>query len=592
MGVIQEDKIYGQVFLEVSTNGSSWTDVTADLITANGTRGQAEQREGLVSTEVGTLTFSLADTAHTFALGDFVRFRTTAGQYFWTGSISNVSKAYEFTPQEHVITTVTAVDWVAVAAGTQVNGAGVDVYAFASSWDTTINFLNSKLEPSADTRSLLATVLDDTKVIGFTDLVASAAEHLDVVCNSITAGRWFANKIPATDTLPPAGCLQLNYGAHASTGLTFTDVAGSGLHYTDVIVQQDSGAVVNYVELTNRCMIDLDANGRRIYADHVAVSADTASIAANGQNSAGVSNIVATPSRTHPIFPDVNYVENPALRDSADMWQTGTFATFIATRRQTMAQATPFAAYVGSHALMNKITVATASTTIQYLGIDNEGIPCGAGQTFRFECASLRYGSLTDTRSRAELLFFDEDGTVLQTSSGNYTTLTTARAWYNNWVRGTAPAGTAYVRPRIFFNRSGAGNFTVGHKVFGDAFSMYEIASTSDNNTMPWFDGDTADTIADIYVWRGERNASPSMRLENTVQTRADAIVAANNSNALQVRGLRWNSQEDMTKLALLDLDKTISVVFNGVTETYVITGLSFSVDYARLMVDISVQKA
>lgn len=611
MGVILEERVYGQIFFHTADTSHSypapvWIDRTAFVRSITAQRGVPEQVTGFTRAAVGSMTvelFSNTDSGYYpqgtggipifgdyLTVGAYVKLSTADG-VLWAGKVKELQREFIFDPELKVLTRLICVDWVAEAAQTVTTDNYYTITAGA-----TLNAAVTDLDAYLGGASVLAaptyTVSPD---VSPTDDPLTVAQHLDDIANSVAGGRWYAtNAVPTTMALPAAALAVRAGTSYSSTGLTFTDVAGAGLHYTDITVSYDTGNVVNNLAVTSNYLSGVDADGKHLYATHAAVATDAASAAAYGARADELSTrVYLTPSLfTGSSIPIVNSVSNPQLNNEVTGWTTLT-ANAQGVRTKPSVQVTPFdnEAGAGLYAFRTRVTTAVPSVTMGY-AYKGEDLEVVAGYRYRFDLSAAR-GDLTSSLSQAQLqiLWKDANQTVLSTSSsGNLSLGASARVWYRAGLLATAPAGAVFAELRWLFKRSDAANLAVGSHYWATAAAFYRVP-LSGTPAADYFTGDTADTSTVVYGWVAEPHASNSAMYVNTLQPFADNIVDSLSTAVEVVRRLRWNAQEDISKLHLLQLDKTVTVVVDGVSATYLIIGLQLSVEFKRIMLEVSLKK-
>lgn len=179
---------------------------------------------------------------------------------------------------------------------------------------------------------------------------------------------------------------------------------------------------------------------------------------------------------------------------------------------------------------------------------------------------------------------------MISTVSSAQVALTTIRTWYGAGVSGTAPANAVTAKVRLVYTRSGGANLTVGAKVYADGYHLYRVANTSES--IPYLSGDTEDTATYLYAWLGDPYRSNSGQYLNEVKTLATNVLTYAANGLDGIRSIRWNCQESLGQVQHLEINKTISVTFDGVTATYIIVGLEYELSPSRLMADIYLRKA
>jgi hypothetical protein len=278
-----------------------------------------------------------------------------------------------------------------------------------------------------------------------------------------------------------------------------------------------------------------------------------------------------------------NLIVNPSVEYSDDGYSAG--ANSRVRRRVPAQDANPFAAYVGDWAMRVRQSTANTQAQLNFSGGESDGIPVIAGTTYYAKVYAARGTvSRTDMRAQVEIRWFDDNETLLSSTTGSNVSLTTANTWYLLTASAAAPAGAVRATIRITYSRSGAGNITVGDRLWADAFMFAKTNST-------YIDGDTAGTSTYLYGWTGGVGASPSYRVENLVDDAALEFLAEYSTTDMRVTRIRWNAQEDLTATPVLVVGESISLVYDGITTTYRIIGIDGNITPDRYMIDYYLTK-
>lgn len=621
---IVELPLYGKIQIETtSTSGAfSWVDHTQFLTGASHFEGQREITLGTVGPEVGTLSATFRAMTTVPTSGDYVRIRrygTT--EYTFTGYIQDVSQRIVFetavtdaTPV--VYTTIVALDWVGLLTQVQIDGIdGRSVSApinIAHKIDDRVRALNYQYDTTNATELIEVTALTGSSDLAITDFSGTIAEHLDIACRSVDA-YWFANRlIPSNATTGRDKMVSYRkWSTDVSTGKTFTDALGSAgnLHYTEIEIQSSSWNVANTVNITNYAMANIptlltkigggneqnfvDINGIRSVTGVVNTeqwtSADSTSVAAYGSRIVDIQTCRDTPilypTTNNPLC---NIITNGSMEYSDEGWVAAGAATSRVRRRQPS-----FGAAFGSWAMRGRVTAAGATATIRFNGGESDGTPVVATQYYFFKAYAARdTTSRTDLQVRLRAQFYDEDENALGVPSGTNVALTTAGTWYTPTALVQAPAGAVRVNILLEFSRSGGANLQAGDMHWVDGVSGTQTNSTGTGLTgWTYYDGDTLNTPGAIYMWTGAVGASQTAIMDNTVDTLGNTLTARFGTTSLRATRIRWNAQEDLTAMSSIVVGKTLSLTYQGTTETYRIIGIDGSVTPDRYMLDIYLWK-
>jgi hypothetical protein len=586
--------LYGDVTVEVADNTAgtvTWVDVSNELLNVTASRGGDAAAVGESDASVGMLTAMFHDFSTTVNVGFWIRVRVT-GNTIWAGSVTDRNSVTVFddnTPGlTYEVTTLTAADWVQVVGNVTANGSVVypmtGLYNVTMSVGAAVDSLNNAVSTGYDIISYNTDF--NALTIGQTDLSGTVAEHLDVICNSDSTDEfnWRPTLLSPTTSHAPAGAIYFDTAVGDLTSIVFTDDV-TGLHYTDLTVQELSSDVLNVLTVNNRAMIRASNNPKlRVFTDESATAVDAGSIGIYGEHSAEFDARIPMEFNYHNLKRDINLCWNPNAEYGTEGYLVDSSATTNIRRFKPSSEATPFDAYDGDYALRRTFLAAGPNTNIMYNHDGGEGIPVIAGYGYKFLVRGARYTTATDAQVRAEISWYDDNGALISTIIGTPVTLTNIRQWYAASHSGTAPATAVTAKIRATFLRSGGTNFAIGAKLYADAFTFQEVTSLTD--TITYFSGDTEDTTGFIHSWFGQEGRSESGRFINYVQNKADITVGGD--TAPRVRELRWNATEDFTAAAQLDLLHLVTVrnanVNGGAPASCLITGIDWEITPDSIM--------
>ena len=633
---IREKFLYGLIQFETySQSTGTWTDRTSALNGLQYSEGGRLTTPGANTVDVGTLNASLKDISSVPVSGDFVRLRrygTT--EYAFTGYIQDVGQQVVFDNTKKlstplIVTTLYCVDWVAYLTQWVVSGVGGRNSSFAllSGGDgyqepERVRAINYSFDSTNATQIITAAAESgsgNNVSVADTDLIASAADHMDLLSRSLGTIWYGAHTIPTNNTTGRDDLIKWQYyNGSLSSGKTFTDLVGSAgqLHYTEIDLESSSQNVANKIALNNRSLVywndtdnaalaggndqnfifvDLSTKQRGIIPDTQYVVQDDTSIATYGARQAQFDTNLYTPvyadSLSSVDYYSVNQVANPNLDYNDTGWSGG--SNNKARRRQPLQDPNPFAPVNGSWALRLKHTAAAAANSQAiYSGGESDAIPVTAGRYYEVKAQCARGTvSRTDLRARAELSWYDDEENLISSATGSNVSLTTANTWYEVSHFGLAPSGATRATIDFRFTRSGSGNLTRGDLAWIDAVQMTKTNSVN-SMSKAYIDGDKAKASNELYIWSGEVGGSPSWVLTNKLATRADQLAAQYNTTGIRATRIRWNAQEDLASVSSLTVGKTISLIYGGTTTTYRIIGIDGTVDPDRYMIDYYLVKA
>ena len=617
---IIEEPLYGQIYLETTAWSTpfSWVNRTADVVgEITYSEGGRLGMPGEANVQVGTLTATLKDVSTVPAVGDLVRVRMSTGDESWVGYVRDVGQRIVFdnsvslnTPV--VLTTIYCSDWVgyisqfqAVGAGGANETTGVDETDSEYDWRRRIAALNKIVDPTFSTKIIYATPGGSIGVpdMGDTDLVGSLADHLDLVAASTDTFWYGTHQIPTNKTTGRTSLIDVyQLDGLDSSGITFTDVAGTSgqLHYTEIDFENSSANVANSIVVNNRVRFHVpddevtkiggfneenyvvvnDANVVGVGINAVAQKTDSTSITTYGVRQAQVFTNVAM-----PVFAsgNVNLVSNPSA-EYDDNGYSGS-GSAVTRRRKPSQESSPFDAYSGEWAMRTRIKSTIAAPPIVYSGGESDGTPVVSSTSYVFKAQAARGStSAGNARARFRVQWYDDDEALISTQYGSYVNLTSTNTWYEVDHTATSPSTASRVVLAVEYSRSSGASIVAGNVYWADAYQM----SKAD---IPYFDGDTQGNFQYSYIWTGGVGASPSYRLSNVVDDQAGNILDRFSTTSMRATRIRWNAQEDLSKVVDLSMGRSVNIRYDGTTTTYRIVGIDGNISPDRYMIDYYIAK-
>jgi hypothetical protein len=609
---IIEEPLYGQIQLETAPWASTftWVDRTADLAGGfNYAEGGRVSPPGISDVQAGTLNATFKNAATIPAIGDAVRLRRNGtSEYFFTGFVQDVSQRIVFDDSVALVTPITLTtircsDWVGYLGQFQVVGVGgvqSDGTVLTSSyyaWPARIEALNKSIDNTMATDLISYTGTGTTLVqMGDTDVVATVAEHLDLITRTVLPTYWYGtHNLPTDNTTGRDNLVAMTENTPTASGYTFRDDLGAGanqLHYTEIDFENSNQNVANSVVISNRTRLEItdtevtlvgganetnfmivaNENVNGIPLGNTEKRTDATSITTYGVRQSEFSSSVGLSNGV--IY---NLAANPSL-EYGDEGYSGTASQRV-RRRRPAQEATPFTAYNGEWAVRSRETGSSSRMVIRFSGGESNGTPANPGTTYYLKVRVARgTPSPSNTRAYASIAWQNEAESQISSIDGTKVNLTNANEWYEVTVSGTAPAGTNRAVISTSHERS-SGSFNSTDLVWSDAFYFSKTDGT-------YFDGDFPSTTSYVYGWTGEVGSSPSYAAPNTIDELADTFLAAYSTTSMRAARIRWNAQEDLTAVSSLTVGKSISLVYDGTTTTYRIIGIDGSVDPERYMID------
>jgi hypothetical protein len=548
-------------------------------------------------------------------VGNLVRISFSAfSGYAFVGYVQDVSQRVVFDQSVSfttpiTLTTINCLDWVGYISQFQAVGVGGSDYLSGTDITTSsyaardrIGALNKIIDSSNNTKLINASFFTTLAEVGDTDFVGSFAQHLDLLASTLNLTWRGEHRLPSNVTNGRDDLVAFDPSSVFLNETTFTDAVGTAgqLHYTEIDLQNSTSNVANSVVVNNRSrfhvsdpevtriggfneenyMIINSQNVVGVAIDGVQEASDATSITTYGIRQTVIDTNVAMPVSSSGSF---NLIVNPSVEYSDDGYSG--IANAKVRRRQPSQDANPFAAYNGLWAMRCRQSTAAASTRINFSGGEADGIPVVGGTTYYIKGYAARGTvSRTDMISSMTIEWFNDDEASISTSTTANTTLTTANTWYLVSGSAAAPATAVRATIRMSFARSGAGNITVGDRLWGDAFMF---SKTTDG----YFDGDTPWDATNAYAWTGGVGSSPSYKLLNRVDNVASTLLGTFANTSMRITRIRWNAQESLSAIPKLVVGQKIYVVYKGTTTSHKIVGIDGNIDPSRYMIDYYLQK-
>jgi hypothetical protein len=510
-----------------------------------------------------------------------------------------------------VLTTIYCLDWVGYISQFQVVGVGgLAVTTFAKEtyypYQSRARALNNVIDATNATQLIAFDSTSATSIIGDSDFVGTMSDHLDLAAATQNLFWYPTLNLPTNKTTGRTGLIQIRPLSLApSSGYTFTDVVGSAgqLHYTEIDLESSSQNIANTILINNFSVIT-DTNDKEVTkrgggnvpnynvvngVEVVSVpyetnwqATDATSITTYGNRATTIDTNLAG------IVQDLNLIGNPSLEYSDEGYTTQQQKI---ARRKPADNSTPFAAYHGEWALRFRIAAAATTPEIRYTGSEADGVPVVPGVAYQFQAAGARGApNRADVRGRAFIRWTDEAGSTISTAFSSQTTFgSTPYVWQVMSLTSTAPATAERATVGIEYNRSGGGNFSAGDQFWGDGFLMRKSASAT---AVTYFDGDNASDTSFQYIWTGELGLSPTFKVTNNLDDTAATYLARYSTTSNRVTRIRWNAQEDLTKVSLLRVGRLVDIIYDGTTTTYRIVGIDGNIAAERYMIDYYLEKA
>jgi hypothetical protein len=596
MADVHETDLLGKVFFETSPNTgtTTWTDHTATVSTMSLSRGGAAVAVGVSNVEVGSAVISLVDNSATIGVGYWVRVRTLSGNV-WAGFVQDISSNFEIiNGLTYEIKSLYCVDWVGYAGQVLLENAigmnaatGTAITTMPYTSDKRVNALNNAFD-STGAALLIAQDGASTALLGHSDQTNSLAGHLDLLANTV-GGYW--NSTTATPTNATTGRDSLILFSKRTTpvvsGVTFSEASTP---FQGLTLGQNTSSISNSVIVRNHGQLAIlpsrvAYNADLIYSHEYGAEL-SASISSYGARQLTVETNLGLKLRTGFVSIEtqaMNRCGNPNFEQSIDGWVQSTQCKI------SQLEPTTFSAYLGSKVLRLRATASTSGVSAEYAPSDTLGVDALGGYPYGIiGYVTKESGTASNHQCQILVEWFDDDENLLGTSTGANFALGADGSWTKISARFTAPLGTATRKAkfRFRFSRSSGANIATGTKYALDNVSFYTSGSASDSYENS---GEYAADNNYISFSLGSIGSSESVTIGNSLYTRALAIADDNDQPELCVQTLTWNCQTDLTKVHLLDLNKSVDI-FKGVTYRQKIVGIRHEISRNKWITQLELE--
>lgn len=436
--------------------------------------------------------------------------------------------------------------------------------------------------------ALTRTAVDLAYRVQDNNLSASLVRHFDLATQSVGAF-WWVDKLNVTQ-------FTQNFNFTIPT-CTFSDVVASGnLYYTNIKTSFDTSTVINDITFDNI--------GRRV-STFGSDSFESYSVKWNENSPTSVSNWGARKydlqTNLYTAVNRYNLVPNPHLSiDNAYLYNPGGYGT-VSLLRQSLAtistNATGFLPTGTTQPVSNAggfvaaaLRGSTFSQTFIGYGGENfinptQSLISVAGSTQYTASAYLRtgVGQSASGNGSMGIYWYDINGAFLSFATGT-TSAISATAWTRYSVTATSPANARFAYVYSQFGYTGANNSA--HRYYSTCAQLETASSAS-----TFFSGDTTDDATYVYEWEGAAGRSRSVRYLNEMDTRTGELLTQFATPITRVQELTFNTAQNPTIAATLDIGSIVVVTFKGTTANYRVTGISHDINPERWMSTLQVAK-
>jgi hypothetical protein len=603
MGTIKETDLLGKVFFETSPNTgtATWTNHTATTSRMYLTRGGSSAAIGVSDVEVGSGVITLIDNTATIGIGYWVRVRTLSGNV-WAGYVQDVETNYEFVNGvQYVVKTVYCLDWAGYVGQfifpycTALEAGGTSISAVPYAASKRINAFNFNIDATGETQ-LVSRTGDSSAVVGHSDRAGSLAEHLDLLANTV-GSVWNATTATPTNGTTGRDGLVMFYNSIflPETGLVFSDgshFSGTPLYYQGLTVGQSSRSIANTILIKNRAQLaltssDVTYNPDLVY-DHEYTRVNSASVTSYGSRQISVETnlglMVSSGISANTEYR--NRVQNPSFENGAYGWTVGESANQRQAIRNPLLEVVPFEAKSGVVAVRARVRTARPDIQLNYIADEQDGIAVVAGQYYGFTFWGAKQANRSG-RINSNVLWYDLDNNLISTATGAFFDMTVVNTWYQARDRFLAPANAVKATLRVNWTRP-SGNWSVGDKLWCDKVTFHRMENASD-----WYENDGSFSIdlQTINFSLGTPGASESVTVSNVLSIRGGSLTDTNSAPRTSYKTLTWNAQNDLTKVHLLDLNKSILIWRNGSSSRVGIEGIQHEITKDKWIVQLDLSE-
>lgn len=597
MADVYETDLLGKVFFETSPNTgtTTWTDHTATVSRMSLTRGGGGAAVGVSNVEVGSAVVSLVDNTATIGVGYWVRVRTLSGNV-WAGFVQDISSNFEIiNGLTYEIKSLYCVDWVGYAGQVLLENAiglnaatGTAITTMPYTSDKRVNALNNAFD-STGAAVLISEDGTSTALLGHSNQTNSLAGHLDLLANTV-GGYW--NSTTATPTNATTGrdglILFSKRTTPVASGVTFSSASTP---FQGLTLGQNTSSISNSVIVRNHGQLAILSSKVAYDADLIyshEYGADlSASITSYGARQLTVETNLGLKLRTGFISTQTearNRCLNPNFEQSIDGW-----AAHSAVVKISQLEPTTFSAYVGEKVLRLRATTATTSLAAEYAPDDTLGIPIPASTAFAvIGYVTKETGTGTNHQCQVIAEIYNADEDLLATYTGANFALGADGSWTKISFRSSAPLSLDGLKAkfRFRFSRSSGANIASATKYAVDNVSFYSSGNAADN-----YENSGSYQADNDYISfsLGSIGDSESVTVENTLYDRALQIADDNDQPELCVQTLTWNTQTDLTKVHLLDLNKSVDIV-KGSTYRQKIVGIRHEISRDKWITQLELE--
>lgn len=420
---------------------------------------------------------------------------------------------------------------------------------------------------------------------------ASLIEHFDIATQSVGA-HWWVDKKNVTQFTQ-----NFNY---VSPACTFSEIVAPGnLYFNDISAAFDTSGIVNEItfdnigsrasaygtgnfEPYNVQWLDKDATSQGLWG------ARKYNLKTNLYTAVNRQNLVPNPSAAYS--PDYTHVQADANRkylraELARVAVGGTGNLPVGTTQPGTGAGGFVICAIASANVPNLVTLFTGDENMNTVFGTTSGYFPVTASTQYTASVYVRTGvnNTASATARIDINWINDSGSSTGNNSSTAVTIGSA-GWTRITVTATAPANTYAARIAVVHFYGGANN--TGYRYYS-ACAQMEAAATAST----WFSGDTTDDATYLYEWEGEVGASRSIRYLNQMDTRTGELLAEFANPSVTIRTLRWNTAQNPTVAANLDIGSIITITFKGTTNNYRVVGIQHNAKPDNWLMTLQVAK-
>ena len=504
--------------------------------------------------------------------------------YLFTGEVADVTRSViidEATGEYGKQLTIYAVDSISKLQRTLVPGVITSRATKNQTWEQRLTTTLSPYFTTAGVYGFFPSTGTEAHIYRLVDnnVNGTLVDQVNLACNSVGA-TWYV--LPGDNSVRFAA-----KGVYPTTGLLFTDEPGYwnagnaparassvaekyNMTYKALDVSIDSRDLYNELTVRNIMVANMITSqaGVLVYKDPPTTKVDALEMVEQTYTVSNNTSIGSYGRRPTELLTNLY----PYRTTDSDSWYTREnaypdpsfeyeqpIAITSSNARMQLSTVTP---ETGTNCV-DVITTAVGASYVLTIG-DPTGYPLRRLPTTNITPWFISWRTAqANARFTRGIQYLDSNGNVLLTQSSS-TTAPTLNTWTQLsgvFMDYTAiPAGTRAWRPIL--------TITHASGTFGTGTTIAKLDNVMIHPTMqesrPYFDGDTADTTADVYAWQSGAGASSSFRTRNIIDNIGNDALTYLKDPGLAPRYLEWNARQLWNYLSFIVPGARVDVRFNG----------------------------